>query len=97
MEELQRKRLREQAVVREVLLSRTGGCTNEMLRVSLDDHETIQLLMSAVEDFASATVPDEARKSFMLAAMTALQKKDGGVRGITTGSSFRRLVVKTFA
>ena len=29
--------------------------------------------------------------------MTALQKKDGGVRGIATGSSFRRLVAKTLA
>ena len=33
----------------------------------------------------------------MLATMTALQKKDGGVRGIATGSSFRRLVAKTLA
>ena len=55
------------------------------------------LLTSAAEDFARATVPDEARKSFMLATMTALQKKDGGVRGIATGSSFRRLVAKTLA
>ena len=53
--------------------------------------------MSAAEDFARATVPDEARKSFMLATMTALQKKDGGVRGIATVSSFRRLVAKTLA
>ena len=68
-----------------------------MLRVCLDDHETLQLLMSAAEDFARATVPDEARKSFMLATMTALQKKDCGVRGIATGSSFRRLVAKTLA
>ena len=29
--------------------------------------------------------------------MTALQKKDGGVRGIATGTSFRRLVAKTLA
>ena len=28
--------------------------------------------------------------------MTAVQKKDGGVRGIATGTSFRRLVAKTF-
>ena len=33
----------------------------------------------------------------MLATMTALRKKDGGVRGIATGSSFRRLVAKTLA
>ena len=29
-----------------------GGCTNEMLRVCLDDDETLQLFMSAAEDFA---------------------------------------------
>ena len=33
----------------------------------------------------------------MLATVTSLQKKDGGVRGIATGSSFRRLVAKTLA
>ena len=29
--------------------------------------------------------------------MTALTKKDGGIRGIATGSSFRRLVGKSLA
>ena len=29
--------------------------------------------------------------------MTALVKKDGGVRGIATGTSFRRLVAKSLA
>ena len=33
----------------------------------------------------------------MAASMTALQKHDGGVRGITTGTTFRRLVAKTLA
>ena len=32
-----------------------------------------------------------------MATMTALQKKDGGVRGIATGTTFRRLVAKTLA
>ena len=35
--------------------------------------------------------------AFMTATMTALQKKDGGVRGIATGTSFRRLVAKSLA
>ena len=73
-----------------------GGCTNEMLRVCLDDVETLSLLISAAEDFARAETPPAAQ-SFMLATMTALRKKDGGVRGIATGSSFRRLVAKTLA
>ena len=33
----------------------------------------------------------------MSATMTALQKPDGGVRGIATGTSFRRLVARTLA
>ena len=40
---------------------------------------------------------DVVCRSLMLATMTALQKRDGGVRGIATGTSFRRLVAKTLA
>ena len=68
-----------------------GGCTNEMLKVCLDDAEVSQLLFLAAQDMARAQIPESA-KTFMLATMTALQKKDGGVRGIATGTSFRRLV-----
>ena len=68
-----------------------------MLRVCLDDTETLELLVSAAEDFARAETPQEVAKSFMLASMTAAQKKDGSVRGIATGTSFRRLVAKTLA
>ena len=74
-----------------------GGCTNEMLRVCLDDHELFQLLFRAAEDFATADMPEPVRKAFMSATMTALQKPDGGVRGIATGTSFRRLVSRTLA
>ena len=55
-----------------------GGCTNEMLRVCLDDSETMTLLASAAEDFARAETLDVTR-SFMLATLTSLQKKDGRV------------------
>ena len=68
-----------------------------MLRVCLDDIELLQLLTSVAEDMARATVPEEAMQPFMLASMTALQKKNGGVRGIATGTSFRRLVAKALA
>ena len=33
----------------------------------------------------------------MAASMTALQKPDGGVRGIATGTAFRKLVARTLA
>ena len=74
-----------------------GGCTNEMLRVVLDDPEALFLLTAAAEDFARADVPQCIFGVFMLATMTALQKREGGVRGIATGTSFRRLVAKTLA
>ena len=74
-----------------------GGCTNEILRVCLDDKETLLLLIAAAQEFARATVPDTIFRSFMLAHMTGLRKKDGGVRGIATGTVFRRLVAKTLA
>ena len=67
-----------------------------MLRVCLVDVETLGLLFSAAEDFARADRPEPTRP-FLLATMTALRKKDGGVRGIATGTSFRRLVAKTLA
>ena len=58
----------------------------------LDDGETLQLRTSAAEDFARAP---EVSKVFFSATLIALQKEDGGVRGIATGSSFRRMVAKT--
>ena len=66
-----------------------------MLRVCLDDAHVLQLLHLAAEDFARGETP--ASRPFLIATMTALRKKDGGVRGIATGSSFRRLVAKTLA
>ena len=68
-----------------------------MLKVCLDDGELLQLLTAAAEDFARASVPQEIFRAFQKAHMTALAKKDGGVRGIATGTSFRRLVAKSLA
>ena len=74
-----------------------GGCSYEMLKVCFDDGELLQLLTAAAEDFARASVPQEIFRAFQKAHMTALAKKDGGVRGIATGTSFRRLVAKSMA
>ena len=79
------------------LRPRPGGCTNEMLRTCLCDPEVFQLLFREAEDCASASVAEKIRKAFISASMTALQKPDGGVRGIATGTSFRRLVARTLA
>ena len=74
-----------------------GGCTYEMLQVCLDDVELLQMLTSAAEDFARAAVPRVVFKAFQKANMTALLKRDGGVRGFATGTSFLRLVAKSLA
>ena len=68
-----------------------------MLKVCLDDQETLQLLFCAADEFARGDVPRGVGHCFTLATLTALQKKDGGVRGIATGTTFRRLVAKTLA
>ena len=78
------------------IVSRTGGCTSEMLRVCLDDHEAL-LLPSAVEDFARHRSPESIFNCFTMATMTALQKPEGGIRGIAVSTSFHRLVAKTMA
>ena len=41
-----------------------GGCTNEMLKVSLDNTEALHLLTSAAEDFAGSSVPDCILKGY---------------------------------
>ena len=74
-----------------------GGCTNEMLRLCLEDNDLFQLLHSASEDSASGVVPPTVDRALMSATMTALRKDDGGVRGIATGLAFRRLVAKCLA
>ena len=73
------------------------GCSNEMSRVLLEDKESLLLFHAATEDFARADVPTSIFKAFMMVNMTALQKRDGDVRGIVTGTSFRRLVTRTLA
>ena len=56
--------------------------TNEILKVCLEDSDT--------EDFA--TVPSEVSECFLLATMTALQKKEDGGKRIAKGRVFRLLV-----
>ena len=77
--------------------TQSRGCTNEMLRVCLDDGELFQLLYLAAQDFADGSAPTEVCQALTRATMTALRKTDGGVRGIATVTSFRRLVAKSLA
>ena len=65
-----------------------GGCTYE---------HSMELLFAACTSLAQSRVPSEVVPAIMGARLTALAKPDGGVRGIATGSSVRRLVARTLA
>ena len=74
-----------------------GGCTCEHLKVLLDECDTMELLLVACSSVAQARILAEVSPALMSARLTALAKPDGGVRGIATGSSVRRLVGRTLA
>ncbi len=69
-----------------------GETTNELLKVALDDEDTATLLHGAALRLARAQIPTTIADAFMSARMTALLKNNGRVRGIATGTAFRRLV-----
>ena len=69
----------------------------EHLKLLLQDSEALELLAEACTLPAQAPVPTEVCKALAMARLTALRKPDGGVRGIATGDTFRRLVSKTLA
>ena len=60
------------------------GCTYEHLKVLMDDVDAFELLY-------------EISEALTTARLTALTKKDGGVRGIATCCSLRRLTARTLA
>ena len=74
-----------------------GGCTYEHLKPALDDDGLFDLLLEAANSIAQANAPEEVLTALMSARLTALSKKDGGVRGIASGCSLRRLVARTLA
>ena len=50
------------------------------------------LLIGALNSLAQATVPEQITNALMSARLTTLSKKDGGVQGIATGTTLRRIV-----
>ena len=81
----------------EGICPRTRGCTYEHLRALLDNADTFKLLFEAASSLAQTTFPPEIGSALTGARVTALSKPDGGVRGIATGCSLRRLVARTLA
>ena len=74
-----------------------SGMTAEHLRVVLDSPSCTSLLCEAASQLAQGHIPDEVVRAIRLGRLTALQKPDGGVRGIVVGDVFRRLVARTIA
>ena len=74
-----------------------SGMTSDHLRVILDDEHTTDLLLKFAQYFTSAKIPAELVEALRLGRLTALEKQDGGVRGIISGDIFRRLVARTIA
>ena len=72
-----------------------SGMTAEHLRVLLDSLSCTSLLGEAASQLAQGNIPEEVVTAIRLGRMTALQKPDGGVRGIVVGDVFRRVVART--
>ena len=74
-----------------------GGFSYEHLKIMMDEEDTLELLYEAATSLAQAKVPSSIASALMSARLTALVKKDGGVRGVATGCSLRRLVARALA
>ena len=63
----------------------------------MDDENLLKELGEAAQDIARAAVPQPIRDAVVLPSMVGLRKSDGGVRGIATGTTIRRLVGRALA
>ena len=71
--------------------------TVEHLQVLLDHSKDAKQLYQVAELLSRAEVPVSVRDAVRLGRLTALQKPDGGVRGIVAGDIVRRLVARTMS
>ena len=63
----------------------------------LDTLQDAQLLFKMGEQLSRAQAPSSIASAIRLGTITALQKPNGGVRGIVVGDTLRRLVARTIA
>ena len=70
--------------------------TAEHLRVVLDSPSCTSLSSEAVA-VGTGNIPEEVVRAIRSGRLTALQKPDGGVRGIVVGDVFQRVVARTIA
>ena len=74
-----------------------SGMTSEHLRPLLSHPNDVLMLHPMGEELARGQVPQVVIEAIRVGRMTALQKPDGGVRGIVAGDILRRLVGRTIA
>ena len=74
-----------------------SGMTCDHLRPLLDSNPDMHLLFVVGEMFSRGQIPHDIVQLVKLGRMTALRKKDGGVRGIVAGEVIKRLVARTIA
>ena len=96
--------LNDAAVAQALRTARRGtaaglsGATCEHYKLLLDDAEALELFTHAAYLLVAAHVPASvAAAALGLSRLTALRKPGGGVRGIATGDTFRRLVSRSLA
>ena len=59
-----------------------SGCTNEHLRLLLDDEESMRLLYHAAQRLGRAQIPADILAGLKIGRLVALQKPNGRVRGL---------------
>ena len=74
-----------------------SGMTAEHLRPLLENDRDITKLCDFASIMARGEVPDRIEPGVRLGRITALQKPDGGVRGIVVSDFLRRAVARTMA
>ena len=73
----------------------SSGMTVEHLQPLLDHPGHLQRFFKACEQLVRAQIPHAIQACIRLGRLTALQKPNGGVRGIVSGDIVRRLVART--
>ena len=74
-----------------------SGMTADHIKVVLESERDCTSLWRMCQEFARGHIPAEILQAVRIGRMTALQKPQGGVRGIVVGDFMRRVVARTLA
>ena len=74
-----------------------SGMTADHMRPLVEHSGAARALSHGASLMAQARIPEEIMSAIRCGRMIALQKPDGGVRGIVVGDVFRRAVARTIA